>query len=113
MNEKLESLKRCLKDAAEMERELWYQLRDLPCYDEVDAERVKLQEVIDDLSRHNMDYDDWEKDLSDLMAAHPDYALLFHEREKLIDYYDDIHAEIVRMGYEWDASVQDFVRKAA
>lgn len=113
MDEKLNELKKCLKtahEAVELAREA---LESLPDFHALDSKRCELKYYYEYAKRCLRDTECWEKDIWDFMDAHPEYKEKRETYENMMDDHDDIVREIMSMGYEWDASVQAFVKKAA
>lgn len=113
MDEKLESLKRCFQTAREQLELADAQVEAIPDAYALHRRRIELEHWIERMKDANMEYDDYEKDLSDFYNAHPDYKERWEHHLNCQAYLDDIVREIVRMGYEWDAARQDFVKMAA
>ena len=113
MQETIDELARCLDTANDLADANFKALWALPDYCKLEQKRIEMEAVYNVVKNCGHDADDYEKDLRDFMDAHPDYKALHEERVRIHAYVNDILEKITKLGYEWDAAVQDFVKKAA
>ena len=113
MDEKLEELKKCLKTANEAVELARADLESLPDFAKLDQKRCELKYYYEYAQRCLRDTECWEKDIWDFMNAHLEYKEKRETYENMMSYHDDIVRAILKMGYEWDAARQDFVKMAA